>query len=102
MVAHSRATLRPGRLRALNQPRPIDVECEAGRPTVIKHNGKRLPVAEITDVWLIEDEWWQNPLARRYLRLLLADGRLLTVFEDLLGGAWYVQRYPDPVCAELR
>ncbi len=56
-------------------------------------------VAEVVDEWLVEDEWWRRPLARRYLRLLLADGRLLTLFEDLVHGGWYLQPYHAPVHA---
>lgn len=50
-------------------------------------------VARTVDEWLVEDEWWRHPLQRRYLRLVLADGRPLTLFQDRLTGAWYRQHY---------
>jgi hypothetical protein len=56
-------------------------------------NGRRSVVAEILDVWLVEDEWWRLPLARCYFRLLLADDRSVTVFEDRIDGGWYLQQY---------
>jgi hypothetical protein len=56
--------------------------------------GQRVPVAEIIDTWLIEDEWWRAPIARRYVQVLLADGRVLTLFHDRIGGDWYTQHYP--------
>jgi hypothetical protein len=50
-------------------------------------------VAAVADRWRIDDEWWRNPVSRLYRRLVLADGRVLTVFEDRVAGRWYVQRY---------
>lgn len=55
--------------------------------------GQRVPVAEIIDTWLIEDEWWRAPIARCYVQVLLADGRVLTLFHDRIGGGWYTQNY---------
>ncbi len=45
------------------------------------------------DTWLIEDEWWRTPVARRYLRAELTDGRVVTLFKDLLSGDWFLQSY---------
>jgi len=56
-------------------------------------NGRQARVVRVLDIWLVEDEWWRVPLARRYLRLLLSDGRPLTVFEDRINGGWYLQQY---------
>ena len=54
---------------------------------------RRISVAEVVDTWVIEDEWWRTPIARQYVRVLLADGRPLTLFHDRIGGGWYLQRY---------
>ena len=59
-------------------------------------------VAEVVDEWLVEDEWWRTPVARRYLQLVLADGRLLTLFEDRITADWYAQRYTVPVAESDR
>jgi hypothetical protein len=56
--------------------------------------GRRVAVAAIVDAWLVEDEWWRAPIARYYVQVSLADGRMLTVFHDRIGGDWYAQRYP--------
>jgi hypothetical protein len=69
------------------------VECRAELPCAVGVQGHRLAVAEVLDVWLVEDDWWRAPVARRYVRLLLADGRPLTVFEDKIDGGWYLQQY---------
>lgn len=69
--------------------------CISETPTAVTLQGRRIPVAEVVDEWLVEDEWWRTPVARRYLQLVLADGRLLTVFEDRITRDWYAQRYPS-------
>ena len=69
--------------------------CIGETPTVVTLQGRRIPVAEVIDEWLVEDEWWRTPVARCYLQLGLADGRLLTVFEDRITQDWYAQRYPS-------
>ena len=74
----------------------MSVECRDGAPRAVLMNRNRVAVAEVVDTWLVEDEWWRAPLARRYVRLVLADGCLVTLFEDLLAGGWYLQRYALP------
>jgi hypothetical protein len=71
----------------------VSVECSAGRPAAVLLHGGRIEVVEILDRWLVEDDWWRTPLARRYLQLLLSDGRVITLFEDLIAGGWYQQQY---------
>ena len=65
----------------------------AGLPRAVGLRTGQAHVAAILDVWLVEDDWWRAPVARRYVRLALDDGRLLTLFEDLTDGSWYLQRY---------
>ena len=74
----------------------MSVECSDRAPHAVILNHRRVTVSEVVDTWLVEDEWWRAPVARRYVRLALADGRLVTLFEDLLAGDWYLQRYALP------
>jgi len=54
----------------------------------------RAGVERVEDRWRIDDEWWrEEPVCRLYFRLLLQDGRCITVFRDLTGDRWYEQRY---------
>jgi len=69
------------------------VTCRSGLPIAIDQDGRHTPVAEIVDVWLVEDGWWRAPVARRYFHLVLGDGRLVTIFENQITGDWYLQRY---------
>jgi hypothetical protein len=51
------------------------------------------PVESVREEWVVEDRWWTGRLLRRrYFELVLADGRNVTVFRDLVRGRWFVQR----------
>ena len=88
MVAHSRASLRIDRLRALNIPRAVQVAVDdRGRPTTVDDT----TVEEVLETWRIDDEWWREPLVRRYVEVVLAGGAHIVLFEDLQHGAWFAQ-----------
>lgn len=82
------------KIRALNLPQPVTVEENGvGLPCVVITSDQRLAVEEIIDIWRIDDEWWREPLLRRYFLVVLEGGALRTLFQDLLSGQWYAQRY---------
>jgi hypothetical protein len=91
LSAHGRGARSEGKLRPLNQPRPVSVETdEHGAPIVIE----RRAVEAVIETWRVEDEWWRpQPVRRAYWRLLLEDGRTLDVYRDVLRGRWYRQAY---------
>ena len=96
MVAHPRAPARPHRLRPLREPRPIAVEADAeGRPVAVTlRPGERLRVTEVQDTWRIDDEWWrERPVSRVYFSVALDDGRVVTVYRDLISGGWLSQSH---------
>lgn len=94
MVADPGAAVGADRLRPLNAPRPVVVEADAdGRPLVLTEQGRRLEVAAIRDRWLVEEEWWRTPVARRYLEVVLADGSVRTIYTDIVTGDWHTQSY---------
>lgn len=77
-------------LRAL-VPRPTRVELDgAGLPQRV---GGRA-VETVREEWRVEEGWWtERPVRRRYLELVLADGRIAVVYEDRREpGRWYQQR----------
>jgi hypothetical protein len=49
-------------------------------------------VADILEVWRIDDEWWRTPITRRYVDVVLEGGAHVVLFEDLHTGAWFVQQ----------
>ena len=85
--------------RPLNAPVRIPVQVDpAGAPRAIGLPGplgrrRAVPVAQVAERWRIDEGWWgPNPLSRLYYRLVLADGRLVTVYRDLDDGTWWTQR----------
>ncbi len=95
MVKDPRTSVRAHRLRPLAGPRGLHVEVdERGVPLQVLFEGVLRNVASIQDRWRIDDEWWrETPLSRMYYQLQLDGGRIVTVYQDLVGGAWCVQRY---------
>lgn len=102
MVTHPGATLCPDRLRRLGEPEAIDARVDRlGRPVAIRAKGRWIAVQNVQDVWRIDDEWWRAEISRLYFLVALANGRLCTVFRDLIVGdcrrGWFLQ-----VAAPLR
>ena len=95
MVAYTRATGGPGRIRPLNRPRPLRVEADDDdRPVAIHLTNGYFTVEEVLETWRIDDEWWRKrTVSRRYFSLALADGRTITVFQDAMNGHWAMQAY---------
>lgn len=59
---------------------------------VLKGRGRR--VEAVQEVWRVDEGWWRaRPVARHYVRLVLDDGRQVTVYRDLLEGGWWLQHY---------
>ena len=83
-------------LRPLNAPTPLRVQLdEQGRIIAIWRQGRLTPrtIAAIQDRWRIDDEWWrEHRVARMYYEVVLDDGTLLTIFQDLVADAWFEQR----------
>ena len=85
---------KPQTIIPLNLPIPLPVEAGPdGAPIAVTIRDRRVAVAAVLDTWRLDDEWWRCEISRRYWYVQLADGRPLTVFEDLVGGGWYAQRY---------
>jgi hypothetical protein len=80
-------TTRP---RPLAASMPVDVEtARDGRPLRVGATA----VEAVREEWVVEDRWWTSrPLRRRYFELVLADGRNVTLFRDLVDGRWLAQR----------
>lgn len=75
--------LRP--IRVLGSPRSV--------PKMLVRYDRERRVTQIIDVWRIDDEWWREEIQRRYFLLELDDGSDASVFQDLVSGRWYEQRY---------
>lgn len=74
------------RPRRLGLPRPVRV---AAHPLAVDG----VPAAVVREEWVVEDRWWTGrPLRRRYLELVLENGRNVVVFCDLVTREWFEQR----------
>ena len=80
-------TANPPTLRRLSTVQPARVELGPdGNPTRLDER----PVDQIRERWVVEEGWWTDaPVRRAYAELVLADGGLAVVFEDLIGGGWH-------------
>ena len=94
MVAHTGETAGAGAIRALNEPRPINVRAgERGMPLEVQVDSWRR-VLSVEERWRLDDEWWrEQPVSRMYWRVLLDDGQDLTIWQDLTMRVWYRQDY---------
>ena len=80
------------KLKALNEPRPIQVQADLdGIPQMVATQGRKRRVEAVRETWRIDDEWWRKPISRLYHTVILEDGAALTVYKDLVGGGWYAQ-----------
>jgi hypothetical protein len=93
MVTDSGTSTRPDQLRPLNPPRQITVEERKGMPVALISSNRRYRVERIQDVWCIDDEWWREPITRRYFQIVLDTGALRTIYHDLVQDSWYEQGY---------
>lgn len=92
MVKNPRTPARPDQLRPLNRPLPLRVETEQGLPVALFSAGQqRHAITEIQDTWNVDDEWWREPIHRRYYRVQLDNGSLHTICAD--AGSCHEQRY---------
>ncbi len=83
-----------GAIKPLDEPVPVKVKIDSeGRPVSVRL-GRWLQVAAPQDRWRIDDEWWrERPISRLYHKVLLEDGREITIFHDLITDSWYRQGY---------
>ncbi len=99
MVTSARAPLRVDRLRALNTPRCIAVEVDGrGVPATIAlqpagDGGRgKWRVESVGEIWRVDDEWWRQPISRRYVDVVLEGGKHTVLFQDLITGQWWLQQ----------
>ncbi len=95
MVASSGAETSADRIRSLNLPRPVQVtvDKQSGLPLTLYERNRCREVECIQDSWYVYDEWWRDPISRRYVQVLLRDGAIRTLFHDRIADRWFEQSY---------
>jgi hypothetical protein len=81
-------------------PEPVTVELDGERAPVVVHHSPDTPdtrgagkrVEAIGESWRVEDEWWRQPISRRYVEVVLEGGGRVVLYEDLISGEWWVQQ----------
>lgn len=63
-----------------------------GQPRALFLGGRRERVREVSNRWRVQEEWWRRERVRQYYRVITASGRLCLIFQDLLGGGWFLER----------
>lgn len=80
----------------LGPPMPIKVRAHlnaAGLPARLQLGGEVKVVMDLDEAWREERRWWDlRPIRRDYFRVVLTDGSLRNIFQDLLSGEWYLDR----------
>jgi hypothetical protein len=71
----------------------VAVTAEHQQPVSLVINRRTHQVERIQDTWVIEDEWWRQPISRQYFALLLDDGTRRTAYHDRITDAWFLQDY---------
>lgn len=72
----------------------IGAELDAeGRLVAISWADRREPV-EVCNRWRVEEQWWREPIARDYYKVV---GRrwLALVYRDRIAGTWHLERLYD-------
>ena len=97
LISGRQSVVRRSDLRPLNAPSPLQVQADdQGRIVSVWRQGRLTPrtIAAVQDHWRIDDEWWREPpVSRMYYALQLEGDRVVTVYQDLAGGEWWLQRY---------
>ncbi len=71
----------------------IDPEIRDGELVAIRWDGRREPV-EVCNRWRVEEEWWREPIARDYFKVV-GSRWLALVYHDRLTGTWHLERLYD-------
>jgi hypothetical protein len=95
MVTNTRGTTDTRRVRRLKTPRAVEVEAGADGVPVRLHLGATWhEVSLARRPWRVDQYWWRaEAVCRVYYRLSSADRPALTVYHDLVTGAWAQQEY---------
>ena len=94
MLTTAGKAIRSGQLRSLNVPRPVRVKTDRwGAPQAVVLGRQVRRVQRIRDRWRVDDTWWREPLCRMYFELEMADGQVLTLYQDQITGQWFQQWY---------
>lgn len=63
-----------------------------GLPMKVTLAGQVWDIVGVDEHWREERLWWSRPVRRDYFRVILSDGSLRNIFQNLIDGEWYLDR----------
>jgi len=80
--------------RLLHEHPAVEAELDTdGRLVAIRWNGRRVPV-EVCNRWRVEEDWWREPIARDYFKIVAREW-LALIYLDRVEGTWHLERLYD-------
>jgi len=95
----------------LNVPGSVQVELDSDdRPKTVRRGGAAaapphsisaspvppatpaVAIEAVLETWRLDDEWWRQPIARRYHEVVIAGGGRVVLYVDLVTGEWWMQK----------
>lgn len=74
----------------------VQVDADAaGTPLRLRMDGTDHGELGICNRWRIDDDWWREPVARAYFKVVSRSGLLCVVFRDEIRGTWHLERIFD-------
>lgn len=74
---------------------PITVRAdELATPQLFTWDGSAHPVERVLRRWRIDQQWWEQRIAREYFLVRTESGLLLTLYRSRAGD-WFLQRVYD-------
>jgi hypothetical protein len=64
----------------------------AGRPVAVTAAAATQRVETVGETWRLDDEWWRQPIVRRYVEVVLQGGKRVVLYEDVHTREWFMQR----------
>jgi len=49
-------------------------------------------IEAVRETWRIDDEWWREPVSRKYYEVLVEGGGRVVLFVDIVTQEWFVQK----------
>jgi hypothetical protein len=62
-----------------------------GADGAVRTDGAVKTVEFVTEVWRVDDEWWRQPVKRRYFDVVLDGGKHTVLYQDEITGNWCEQ-----------
>jgi len=70
----------------------IKVACQEQRPLAFRWGQGQNVIGDLSEHWRVHTAWWEKEIWRDYWEVTTDTGLLAVIYQDLLGGGWYLER----------